>query len=222
MHVYRLDPIQNARSNMVYSQLKPNGIVDQTILKLFNNIPRENFIPVEAFPMAYGDSSIFYDIPGRYMFSPQTLALFLQNLSLTPNDSVLVIGGNYGYTATLLFELGCKAHVVEPEPTLASKCREKLKKYNCVIESSSLILGAPEYGPYEAIIIEVGLPEIPETIIDQLSDNGRIGICLVDDPSKLSKACVFQKKSDNLCLISSFEANMPPCPDLNKQDQFVF
>lgn len=222
MHVYRLDAVQNARSNMVCSQLKPNGIVDQKILKIFNEIPRENFIPVVAFPIAYGDSPISFDIPGRYMFAPQTLALFLQHLILTTDDKVLVIGGNYGYTATILCELGCKTYVVEPEPTLASKCREKLKKYNCMIESVALTTGLPEHGPYKAIIIEIGINEVPKIIVEQLEDDGMICACIVNDQLKISKAYVFQKKSKALHLFASFEADMPLCDGLNELDHFIF
>lgn len=220
MHVYRLDPIQNARTNMVLSQLKPNGVFDRKILELFNNIPRENFIPVSAFSMAYGDAPIYYGIPGRYMFAPQTIALMLQNLELMPNDPVLIIGGNYGYTATMIFEIGCKVYVTEPEPQLASKCREKLKKYNCIIESSQLAVGLPEYCPYKAIIAEIGFHEIPETIINQLSENGKIGVCFVNRESQSSKACVFQKKSNKLSLITSFAANIPSGSD--DPVEFVF
>ena len=82
MRVHRLNPIQNARTNMVLSQLKPNGVIDRTILNVLNNVPRENFIPVNSFSIAYADAPIFYDIPGRYIFAPQTFGLFLQNLNL--------------------------------------------------------------------------------------------------------------------------------------------
>jgi protein-L-isoaspartate(D-aspartate) O-methyltransferase len=209
MRVHRLDPVQNARSNMVLSQLKPNGVVDWAILRVMDTVSRENFIPISALSLAYGDSLIFCDIPGRYIFAPQTLGLFLQNLDLAPQDKVLVVGGNYGYTATILFELGCQVCVVESHPILVAQCREKLKKHNGVIESGSLNFGLAEYGPYQAIIIEVGLKAVPHEIIEQLDTGGRVALCLADDGGNLSKACVFEKKIDILDLVIAFDGNMP-------------
>jgi protein-L-isoaspartate(D-aspartate) O-methyltransferase len=222
MRVHRLDPVQNARTNMVLSQLKPNGVVDHAILNVLNNVPRENFIPINSFSIAYADAPIFYDIPGRYIFAPQTLGLFLQNLNLAANDKVLVVGGNYGYTATVLFELGCHVFVAESQPIFLSKCREKLKKHNMVIESRQLNLGLQEHGPYQAIVIEVGLKEIPDAVVNQLANNGRIALCLANDASKLSKGFVFQKNSENLDLVVTFEASMPLCPDIEEFEKFQF
>ena len=222
MRVHRLDPVQNARSNMVLSQLKPNGVVDRLILKVIDSVPRENFIPMASLAVAYGDGPIFCDIPGRYIFAPQTLGLFLQSLNLSPDDKVLVVGGNYGYTATVLFELKCMVCVVESQPILVAKCREKLKKHNAVIENAPLNLGLPEHGPYQAIIIEVGLKSLPAAIIDQLEDGGRIAVCITNDESNVSKACVFEKKLDMLRQIISFEANMPLCYESDEPISFRF
>ena len=222
MRVYRLDPVQSARNNMVRSQLKPNGVVNRTILNIFNEISRENFVPVSLYAMAYGDATIFCGVPGRYIFAPQTLGLFLQNLNLVPNDKVLLIGGNYGYTATVLTELECQVFVIESQPTLLSKCREKLKKYNTVIESGPLKSGLAEHGPYQAIIIEVGLKEVPNEIVNQLADGGRVALCIVNDVDQLSRAHVFEKKMESLDQVISFEANMPLCLELDESIKFRF
>ena len=190
MRVYRLDPVQSARNNMVRSQLKPNGVVNRTILNIFNEVSRENFVPVSLYPMAYGDATIFCGVPGRYIFAPQTLGLFLQNLNLVPNDKVLLIGGNYGYTATVLTELECQ--------------------------------GLAEHGPYQAIIIEVGLKEVPNEIVNQLADGGRVALCIVNDVDQLSRAHVFEKKMESLDQVISFEANMPLCLELDESIKFRF
>lgn len=113
MRVHRVDPIQNARSNMVFAQLKTNGVIDKLILGTLERIPREHFVPVVVLSVAYGDSPVYCDIPGRYLFAPQTLGIFLQHLNLEADDKVLVVGGNYGYTATVLFEMGCKAYIID-------------------------------------------------------------------------------------------------------------
>lgn len=209
MRVHRLDPVQQARSNMVFAQLKANGVVDKRVLHAIDYVSREKFVPVSASACAYRDGPVACAVPGRYLFAPQTLGLFLQNLNLLPCDKVLVVGGNYGYTAAVLFELRCVVYVIESESMLVAKCREKLKKYSPVIENGPLNLGLPEHGAYRAIIIEVGLAALPITLIDQLEEGGRIAVCIANDKAKLSKGHVFEKKSEKLQELLTFEADMP-------------
>ena len=222
MRVHRLDPVQHTRSNMVFAQLKVNGVVDKRVLHAIDYVSRENFVPVSALACAYRDGPVACVVPGRYLFAPQTLGLFLQSLKLVPGAKVLVVGGNYGYTAAVLFELGCMAYVVESEPMLVAKCREKLKKYNPVIESRPLNLGLPEHGPYRAIIIEVGLVALPPTLIDQLEEGGRIAVCIANDNAKLSKGCVFEKKAEKLHELLTFEADMPLYNTVDASPSFGF
>ena len=222
MRVHRVDPIQDARSNMVLAQLKTNGVFDKLILNTLEKISREYFVPVNSLSIAYGDSPVSCDIPGRYLFAPQTLGILLQHLNLLPDDKVLVIGGNYGYTATVLFEMGCKALVIESHPILVAKCRERLKKYNAVIESGPLKLGLSEHGPYKAIIVEIGLNTVPESVIKQLEEKGRVAICLTMGELDSAKACVFEKKANTLHEVFTIEANMPPCTEFIEPENFTF
>ena len=215
MRVHRVDPIQDARSNMVLAQLKTNGVFDKLILNTLEKISREYFVPVNSLSIDYGDSPVSCDIPGRYLFAPQTLGILLQHLNLLPDDKVLVIGGNYGYTATVLYEIGCKAFVIESHPILVAKCREKLKKYNAVIESGPLKLGLSEHGPYKAIIVEIGLNKIPESVIKQLEENGRVAICLTTRE-------LVSAKANTLHEVFTIEANMPPCTEFIEPEDFTF
>ena len=222
MRVRRIDPIKNARSNMVSAQLKTNGVINKSILSVFENVSREYFVPVISLPMAYGDGPIYCDIPGRSLFAPQTIGIFLQHLNLSPKDKVLVVGGNYGYTATVLFELGCAVYIAESHPILVAKCREKLKKYSAVIQNTPLELGLEEHGPYKAIIVELGLSSIPDFIIHQLEENGKAAVCITAAKKDITKACVFEKKDNELHEIFTIEANMPLCSEFIEPESFTF
>ncbi len=222
MRVHRADPIKDARANMVFAQLKTNGVTDKTILNVLDKVPREHFVPVTSLPLAYGDAPVFCDIPGRYLFAPQTLGLLLQNLNLLPNDKVLVVGGNYGYTATVLLELGCKAYVVESHPILVSKCRDKLKKYHIEIHSGPLKAGFIQQSPYRSIIVELGLSSVPDSLVEQLGEKGRLAICLTASENDCARACVFEKTHDSLTEVFAVEANMPPCTEFIEPEHFVF
>ena len=107
-------------------------------------------------------------------------------------------------------------------PILVAKCREKLKKYNAVIQSGPLKLGLSEHGPYKAIIIELGLNSIPESIIDQLQECGRVAICINTGGTDSAKACVFEKKANMLQKVFTIEANMPPCTEFIEPEDFTF
>lgn len=223
MRVRRVDPVQNARSNMVFAQLKTNGVVNKSILDVFEKVPREYFVPVTALSIAYSDAPIFCDIPGRYLFAPQTLGIFLQHLNLSQNDKVLIIGGNYGYTATILFELGYKAYLVESHPILISKCREKLKKYNAIIHvNGTLDCGLKEYAPYKAIIIEMGISVIPDFVVHQLEENGKVAVCLATETVAPARGCIFEKKDGKLQEIFTIQANMPLCFEFTEPEHFTF
>lgn len=222
MRVRRVDSIKNARSNMVFAQLKANGVINKPILNAFENIAREYFVPLVSLPVAYSDCPIYCDIPGRYIFAPQTLAILLQHLSLSPNDKILVVGGNYGYTATVLFELKCIAYIVESHPILVAKCREKLKKYNAVIQNAPLEVGLEEHGPYKAIIIELGISSIPDFVLHQLEENGKLAVCITAAENSLTKACIFEKKENKLQEIFTIKANMPLCTELVGPEDFTF
>jgi len=222
MRVHRTDPIKNARQKMVFTQLKANGVTDKMLLNAFEKTPREYFIPITSLSLAYSDSPIYCDITGRYLFPPHILGIFLQHLSLKRNDKVLVVGGNYGYTATILFEIGCIAYIVEPHPILIAKCREKLKKQNIAIESGPLMAGMKENSPYKAIIIELGLISVPDSVVKQLEEGGKIAACIVDNDQGSTKACVFEKTGGMLHKIFSIETNMPMCPEFSETQAFIF
>lgn len=222
MRVHHTDPIKNARQKMVDNQLKTSGIIDKNVLSAFERVPREYFIPINALPLAYSDSPIFCDITGRYLFAPHTLGNLLQHLSLKKNDKVLIIGGNYGYTATILFEIGCLVYIVESHPILVAKCREKLKKQHIMIQSNPLKEGMKEQSPYKAIIMELSLKSIPDNIIKQLEEKGKIATCIAANDEEPTRACIFEKTDSQLHEIFSIQANMPACPEFNKTAEFVF
>lgn len=222
MRIHHIDPIKNARQTMVLTQLKINGVIDQVILNAFEKIPREYFIPITSLPLAYSDNPIYCDIAGRYIFSSQVLGSLLQHLSLIKNDKVLVVGGNYGYTAAILYEMGCTPHIVESHPILIAKCREKLKRQNIIIQSSPLMEGLKMHKPYKAIIIELGLKSIPNNIIKQLEEMGKIATCIINNQSNSAKACVFEKRDGKLHEIFSMEANMPMYSETDEPEEFVF
>ncbi len=161
---------------MVREQLLPRGIDDEPTLKAMREVPRHLFVDDAMWARAYGD----YPLPiaaGQTISQPFIVAYMTQALSLKETDKVLEIGTGSGYQAAVLSRICDKVYTVERIHTLlagARKIFDKLRYYNIVSKLDDGTLGWPEYVPYDAIIVTAGGPTIPEPLINQLADGGRL------------------------------------------------
>jgi protein-L-isoaspartate(D-aspartate) O-methyltransferase len=161
---------------MIREQLLPRGISDESTLKSMGEVPRHLFVDNAMWARAYGD----YPLPiaaGQTISQPYIVAYMTQALELKDTDNVLEIGTGSGYQAAILSRICEKVYTVERIHTLLATARktfDKLRYYNIVSKLDDGTLGWPENGPYDAIIITAGGPKIPEPLIDQLADGGRL------------------------------------------------
>jgi protein-L-isoaspartate(D-aspartate) O-methyltransferase len=161
---------------MIREQLLPRGISDELTLKSMGEVPRHLFVDDAMWARAYGD----YPLPiaaGQTISQPYIVAYMTQALELKDTDNVLEIGTGSGYQAAVLSRICEKVYTVERIHTLLATARktfDKLRYYNIVSKLDDGTLGWPENGPYDAIIITAGGPKIPEPLIDQLADGGRL------------------------------------------------
>jgi protein-L-isoaspartate(D-aspartate) O-methyltransferase len=164
------------RRVMVESQLRNRGIRDQRVLDAMLRVPRHLFVPPEYRSQAYGD----HPIPigeGQTISQPFIVAVSLQALALTGSESVLEVGTGSGYQTALLAELARNVYSVERHATLAHSAetilaRQGLNNVRVVIGDGSHGLG--EFAPYGAILVSAAAPSVPQSLLDQLSDNGRM------------------------------------------------
>lgn len=161
---------------MVREQLLPRGIDDEPTLKALREVPRHLFVDDAMWARAYGD----YPLPiaaGQTISQPFIVAYMTQALCLKETDKVLEIGTGSGYQAAVLSRICDKVYTVERIHTLlagARKIFDKLRYYNIVSKLDDGTLGWPENVPYDAIIVTAGGPTIPEPLINQLADGGRL------------------------------------------------
>ncbi len=161
---------------MIREQLLSRGISDELTLKSMGEVPRHLFVDDAMWARAYGD----YPLPiaaGQTISQPYIVAYMTQALELKETDKVLEIGTGSGYQAAVLSRICEKVYTVERIHTLLAAARktfDKLRYYNIVSKLDDGTLGWPENGPYDAIIITAGGPKIPEPLITQLADNGRL------------------------------------------------
>jgi protein-L-isoaspartate(D-aspartate) O-methyltransferase len=164
---------EEARKEMVYSQLISRGISDRNVIDAFLKVPRELFVPLADRSFSYDDGPLPIG-EGQTISQPYMVALMTLSLRLSGGEKVLEIGTGSGYQSAILAEMGCKVYSVESLPRLARKAETLLKKlgYNVRIKVGDGTLGWEEYSPYERIIVTAGGPSVPNSLFAQLKEKG--------------------------------------------------
>jgi protein-L-isoaspartate(D-aspartate) O-methyltransferase len=171
------------RRRMVERQLRRRGIRDERVLAAMLNIPREQFVPLEARVEAYRDAPVPIGY-GQTVSQPYMVALMAESLELDGHETVLEIGAGSGYAAAVLGALA--AHVVSLEivEPLAEWARENLRRAgrdgNVTVIAADGSCGYPAYAPYDAISVAAGAPAIPAALLEQLRDPGVLAIPVGD------------------------------------------
>jgi protein-L-isoaspartate(D-aspartate) O-methyltransferase len=167
---------QAYRQKMVDCQLRTNGIVDEKILKVFDELPRELFLPEKYQSAAYIDEDIILD-DGCFFMEPMVFAKMLQESGVKPSDVVLNIGDDTGYSSAILSYLVSTVVTVETKIGSLDKARKiwaDRDLCNIAVVKGSCKNGCPEHGPYSLIIINGALQSVPKELLEQVSDKGRI------------------------------------------------
>ena len=167
-----------ARATMVDTQLRTDRVTDRRILTAFAALPRERFVPAAKRDLAYSDAALevwpsFDGGPARYLLPPVVLARLIQLASVEAKDAVLDIGCATGYSTALLAHLARAVTAVESEPELAAAARETLQALglsNAAVLDGEHARGAPEAGPFDVILLNGSVPEVPESLLAQLKE----------------------------------------------------
>jgi protein-L-isoaspartate(D-aspartate) O-methyltransferase len=171
-----------ARERMVNHQLISRGITDKGVLSAMRKIPRHLFTEEALIGEAYNDHPL--PIGHKQTISqPYIVALMTEALELTGNEKTLEIGTGTGYQTAILAELSVKVYTIERIRPLMEKARHLLNELgytNIMFKSYDGTLGWEEYAPFDAVIITAGAPKIPEPILNQLADGGRLVIPVGD------------------------------------------
>ena len=168
--------ILEVKKTMVDSQLKSRGISSLEVLRAMSVVPREKFVSSEFIEAAYNDGPLSIG-SGQTISQPYMVAMMTEALMLKKNDKVLEIGTGSGYQAAVLQEIASHIYSVERISSLAENAKTLLGSlgYSDIkIKVEDGTLGWPEEAPFDAIIVTSGSPNVPETLMSQLSDGGRM------------------------------------------------
>ncbi|MCG2711346.1 MAG: protein-L-isoaspartate(D-aspartate) O-methyltransferase [Candidatus Omnitrophica bacterium] len=169
---------ENSRKRMVDSQLVERGIKNERVLFVFLNIPRHEFVAPELRGSAYDDRPLPIG-SGQTISQPYMAALMTELLELTDKMKVLELGTGSGYQASILGALAREVYSVERIAGLAETAAGTLYRLgikNVHIKIADGSIGLEEFQPYDAIMVTAGAPRVPQALLDQLKDGGRLVI----------------------------------------------
>lgn len=211
-----------ARRLMVDCQLRTFDVNDNAVLDAFDTVPRERFVPPGREAFAYIDQTLRIEAAGqepRCVPAPMVLARMIQALELKPGARVLDVAGGYGYGAAVMARLGAKVTAVESVAALAAEARQRLDGAAEVVEAP-IERGAPDRGPYDAILVNGRVETRPQVLLEQLADEGRL-VCVLG-PDRAAKATLFVRAGDAFGSRPLFGASLPVLPAFAAEAGFAF
>lgn len=217
-----------ARENMIESQVRPNGITDRRLIDAMAAVPREQFVPAHLKPLAYMDEDIAL-VAGegnsrRYLLEPMAYARMVQAARISADDLVLDIGAGSGYSAAVLSHLAQMVVAVESDAGLAKAANENLLRLevsNVALVEAPLKTGYAAEAPYNAIIINGRVEEVPEMLLDQLADGGRL--VAVVGATDMARARVYTRSGNQIADRDVFDASIPALAEFDRPQQgFIF
>lgn len=211
-----------ARRHMVESQIRTSKVVDEAVIAAMSEVPRERFVPDALQSVAYVDEDLQVG-NGRYLMEPMVLARLLQEAGVTASDVVLDIGSGAGYGAAVLARIAATVFALESDEGLAAKSAElftELGLDNVVPVDGALTEGCAKHAPFNVIVIEGAIEAIPDTIVGQLGDGGRL-LAVVQERG-IGRATIVTRNGDHLSHRVVFDAAVPVLPEFRKPAGFVF
>lgn len=213
-----------ARRNMVEGQLRPNRVTNSQLLAAVGELPRERFLPEGLRAIAYADD----DVPlgnGRFFMEPMVLGRLVQSLQSGEGDRALVLASGRGYGAALLARLVKSVTAVEGDATLAAAAEQTMKELG--ITNVQQIVGDPEGGapagaPYDVVLIEGAVRLVPQAIVDQLAEGGRLATVVAGAAGTMGTAQVMLKENGAVSGRPLFEAGTPCLPGFSPRPRFTF
>ena len=170
------DPYLEARQDMVKWQLGGRDITDEKVLAVMEKVPRHEFVTADLLGQAYADHPLPIGY-GQTISQPYIVALMTQMLALEPGDSVLEIGTGSGYQAAVLAEMTERTYTIEIIPELAERAQDTLDRlgYDTVLsKQDDGYWGWEEHAPFDAIIVTAAPDHVPQPLLNQLADGGRM------------------------------------------------
>lgn len=188
--------IAEKRDEMIRTQLEQRGIDDKRVIEAFRTVPREEFTLPRYRDRAYDDIEVSFGF-GETLDRPYEDALLLKSLALKPADRILEIGTGSGYLSAVVSRIVKEVYTIEIVPEIADFARKQIENLgykNIHFKTGDGFLGWLEYAPFDAIVLSCSPAEVPEPLIGQLAEGGRL-ILPIGGTKKFQDIVLFKKKA---------------------------
>jgi protein-L-isoaspartate(D-aspartate) O-methyltransferase len=211
---------QAARHNMVEGQILPSNVTEPRLVDALRAVPRELFVPKQLQGVAYVDGAISLG-GGRQIMEPTVFARLVQLAAILPTDVVLDIGAASGYSAAVLARVAATVVAIESDAELFARAGSLLTGLavdNVALVQGPLAAGCAAHGPYNVIVLEGAVGDIPDGLTAQLADRGRLVAVTQGEPGR---AIVIQRFGEVLSRRVAFDATIAPLPGFPARSSFV-
>lgn len=207
------------RAAMIDSQLRTNDVIDPAVIGVMGALAREAHVPSALASVAYMDRPIALG-EGRVLSPPLVTGRMLVAAAIRPGQRVLLIGAATGYTAALLTALGAEVHAVDERADLLDAARAATASADIHWIEGPLAAGAPDAGPFDRIIIDGAIDVLPDALVAQLAEGGRIVAARRD--GAVSRLVQGVKTGGAVALRSFADMDVAPLPGFAAPKGFQF
>ncbi len=216
---------EKARQTMVDCQVRPNDVTNHNVLQAFLSVPREAFVSAAQKPLAYIDEDLPLTSHGasRFLMEAMSMSKLIQLAEVGEEDIVLDIGCASGYSTAILSKLCSSVVAVESDEDLAAQSTQTLMDLGCdnaVVTNGPLQKGLASEGPYDVIFVGGAVENLPNDLIDQLKDGGRLVV--VQGTGNAGVARIYSRDNNVIGSRDAFNCAVMPLPGFEKEASFVF
>lgn len=209
------------RRMMVDTQVRPSDVTKYPIIEAMLSVPRENFVGGAQREAAYADQNIDLG-QGRTLLEPRTLAKILDALDVQNDELVLDVACGMGYSTAVVARMAQMVIAVEGNEELAAEAQTQLSEIgadNAIVHVAELSEGAAEHGPYDVILVQGGVEELPQSLMAQLKDGGRVAAIFMT--GALGQVKIGYKNGDQISWRFAFNAGAPVLPGFAAAKEFA-
>jgi len=210
---------EHMRRAMVASQLRTTGVADPRVLAAMGAVPRERFVPTERIPVAYADAPVPLG-NGRALNSPMALGRLLSEARPRGDERALIVGAATGYSAAVLERLVGSVVAIEEDPELLEEARTALEGSAVELIQAPLTEGHAKGGPYDLILIDGAVEQVPQAIVDQLVEGGQLAAGIMEQG--VSRLSVGRRAGGGFGMTAFSDAAAAMLPGFAKARAFNF
>ena len=207
------------RKAMIASQLRTTGTNDPRVLAAMGEVPRERFVPADRVSLAYADALVPLK-PGRDLNSPMALGRLLTEAAPVRGERALAVAVATGYAAAVLERLVGPCTAVEEDEALAAEARRNLAGYEVALVEGALVEGCAAEGPYDLILIDGAVESVPDGLIAQLAEGGRLAAGLLENG--VTRLAIGRRAGEGFGMTAFADAASAILPGFGKPRAFRF